>query len=649
MSTSVEYGQDATLAIGTSNRGWKPQQSDGLKPCERCKTQHLKCIYLVNASKCQRCERTGRECVKRIKKLRFRDVSVSGFRKGRNNRKVANNSATTSSRVNVTSELGNSIAEDDNDHDERHDSPAQDILASTSKTVVRHHNEQSPADLTGGLEIQSDLQDRLPTKQHQVHPEFAHQTDEALGSVQDTGSYLAMSSVSRQPNNSQREQNGGYQTGNDANQYQSYLSESSPHGSGSGTIPGTYLDEMVKTAYPKVAEDSQNYLETILLRYFREELAPWFDICDPSHHFADILPQRAREAGPLRDALLTISARNLSQNQVFRSHTGVVTWQGHLLPNLTEELAISYHNECIRELLQLSLNQKKLYDESLLAAVVILRTDEEMLHEDDDKQLFLKIASLFIDAQLPLHLALPHASPQIFHPVPSGNVLSPAVQTDSELESNGLRQACFWTALRQDLHAAFLKQQSVKFPLSRCEAFRQLGSATDAVWANRMVVFCADVLEFCYGSDSIDAKVHPAYTNRDRWHQLRSYEKSLCASLPSSFAPMYCREPDVAKGEIFPSLFYLETIHVSGTTYIELARMLLGWFNPAIPKLGHGCQKATKAVLASNKKTLFRLCGIALSNSNLCPPSLVNAALGKFDGNQDYLSVTYRRRDWPFW
>lgn len=189
-----------------------------------------------------------------------------------------------------------------------------------------------------------------------------------------------------------------------------------------------------------------------------------------------------------------------------------MNWQGHLLPSLTEELAISYHNECIRELLQLSLNQRKLHDETLLAAVVILRTDEEMLHEAEDKQ--------------------------FFHPTLAEDAIpSPPFQTDSEMDSNGLRQACFWTALRQDLHAAFLQQQPVKFSLSRCEAFRHFGPAPDATWANRMVVFCADVLEFCYGSDSIDAKVHPGYTNRDRWCQLHSYEKSLCASLPLSFEP----------------------------------------------------------------------------------------------------------------
>lgn len=657
MSATVENDRNPISSLDKSKQGWKPRQSGELKPCERCKIQHLKCIYLLDASKCQRCERAGRECVKRTKKLRFRDVPVPGFRNGRKSRKTTNNSEDTSLEIDDSS--GMSTITRPNDGNKRYDSedpftrpdsPVQDTAGIIHETTTNRDDEQSPSHVLHNSETQSRHQDKSPTTLREPQAGSVISPDTARGTAREAVSQPVTNQFHDEELRIGFQQDEiGFRKASDADCNQPALLNSSPHGSGGGAVPTLYLDEIVKAAYPRVTDNPQNYLETILLRYFREELAPWFDICDPFHHFADILPQRAREAGPLRSALLTISARNLSHNQVFRSHTGIVSWQGHLLPSLTEELAISYHNECIRELLQLSLNQKKLYDETLLAAVVILRTDEEMLHEAEDKQLFLRIASLFIDAQLPLHLALPHTSPQVFHPTLSDDVVtSPSVQTDSELESNGLRQACFWTALRQDLHAAFLKQQSVKFPLSRCEAFRQLGSATDATWANRMVVFCADVLEFCYGSESIDAKVHPAYTNRDRWNQLRSHEKSLCASLPSSFEPMYSREPDMTQGEVFPSLFYLETTHVSGTTYIELARMLLGWFNPAIPKLGHGCQRATKAVLASNKKTLFRLCGIALSNSNLCPPSLVNAALGKSGRATVVLPATYSYRNRPF-
>lgn len=56
--------------------------------------------------------------------------------------------------------------------------------------------------------------------------------------------------------------------------------------------------------------------------------------------------------------------------------------------------------------------------------------------------------------------------------------------------------------------------------------------------------------------------------------------------------------------------------------------MLLCWFNPTIPELDLESQSATKGVLASTRKILFRLRGIASSNSSVRPPSLVSAALG---------------------
>lgn len=394
----------------------------------------------------------------------------------------------------------------------------------------------------------------------------------------------------------------------------------------------TFLDQMVKAPSAHAVHDSQRYTETILIRYFREELAPWFDFCDPDRHFASVVPQLAREPGPLRSALLTISARSLSRNKTFRSDEGVVQWKSCLLPDLQEEFAMPFYNECIQDLLKVSLDSKRLHDETLLAAVSILRTDEELglnvKNEEEDEQLVLRIASMFVDAQLPPYLALPHRSPRVFHPTPLEETSPPSSSlAESESGYTGLRQACFWTAFRQDLHAAFLKQQPVKFPLSRCEAFRQLSPASDAVWANRMVTFTADVLVFCYGADSVDAKVAPAYANQDRWYELRSHEAKLCALLPSTFEPTYCCEPNPAWGEIFPTLLYHETTHVSGATYIELARMLLEMFDPTRPKLGHRYLSATNAFVSSTKRRLFRLCGIALSNPH-CPPSNINACLG---------------------
>lgn len=609
-------------------------QTSRLKPCERCKSQHLKCVYQQDTSKCQRCERSGNECVKSTKKLRFRDVSASGIRNGCKYRKTLHDS-----RLPILNEDG-AVSASCLISDAGGGSGAQllaSFLDTTDGSVAKKvRDDQREFDgghkddrvnQTVGLSKRYEDDHAVPMIYQEISFSIvaghAHKSDEA-----DIREYITASPSKRARYvQSQLDQGSSAARSSIDLHWQSTITSPS-QAFATETSAEKFLDNMVKAPAVAMPQDAQAHLETVLLRYFRAELAPWFDICDPLHHFADVLPQSARTVGPLRNAILTIAARNLSHNQMFRSGSGVVEWQGHRLPDLTEELAIFYHNECIRELLHSSLDSSKLCDETLLAAVVILRTDEEMLHEAEDKELFLRIASLFIGAQLPLHLALPHTSPQIFHPAMQyATDDSLNVGTTAQRTLNGLRQACFWTSLRQDLHAAFLKQQSVKFPLARCGDFRQIDPATDAVWAHRMVVYCADVLEFCYGSESVDAKVLPAYTNRDRWTDLRSFDEKLRSSLPSSFEPVHCREPDKGQNETFPSIFYLETTHVSGSTYMELARMLLCWFNPNIPKLGLGSQKATKAVLVSTRKILFRLCGIALSNSSICPPGLVNAAL----------------------
>lgn len=627
----------------TARNERKPRKSSDLKPCERCKAQHLKCVYNPETSRCQRCERSGHDCVRSTKKIRFRDVPVSKFR---NSRKNAPNATT-----NLASRALTFVDETKASYKSHADKSRDEVLlaektfndAGVGSGSSKHIHEvvtQTDSQLCPTTELQKatfgiQAESHVTVDKYE-EPDVITEDNE----VQQGEDLLLVPQMVSPTNGSSvlnfEHDNLGLTRAFSSDRLSATSFGSSPRRWIGRIAPTQFLDQMVKVPSAGTAKETQKYLEAVLLRYFHEELAPWFDLCDPDQHFALVVPQRAREPGPLRSALLTISARNISRNKRFRSGTGIVEWKGRLLPDLKEEFAMPYQNDCIQDLLQLSMDPKKLHDETLLAAVITLRTDEEMgvnmQGEEEDQQLFLKIGSMFVDAQLPAYLALPHSSPEVFHPslddnIVHSNTASLSVQTETELGASGLRQACFWTAFRQDLHAAFLKQQPVRFPLSRCEAFRQLTPTTDAVWANRMVTFCADVLEFCYGSDSVDAKVAPAYTNQQRWRELRSYEESLCALLPATFEPTYCSEPNLAQGSVFPEIWYLDSCHVSGTTYVELARMLLEVFNPTRPKLGHGFLAATNAFISSTKKILFRLCGIALSNHQ-CPPSLINACLG---------------------
>lgn len=330
----------------------------------------------------------------------------------------------------------------------------------------------------------------------------------------------------------------------------------------------------------------------ILLRYFTDEVAGRFDLCDPERHFTQVVPQYARTCGPLRYAILTTAARHLIRLPRHRNAAGVVEWQGHQLPDLTEAVALTYHTECIKDLLALSMDPDQVHNDHLLAAAIILRTDEEMdapLRENpEDQEVFLRMLNAFIASQVPqAAAAIPHSSPS----------------------GSGLRQAAFWVALRQEVFTSFMKQRPLTFPLAHCDAFRSLSPAPDAVWADRLIIFCADVLEYCYGSQEVTT-----HSSLQRWQALAAYQDELHACLPESFDPLYMRD-----GEIFPEIWHLDRSHVTGTTHGELARLMLVVFDPSRPRLGPGSAALQRTTMEHMRAIVRRLCGIALSNRQSAP------------------------------
>ncbi|KAJ9605496.1 hypothetical protein H2200_010153 [Cladophialophora chaetospira] len=398
-----------------------------------------------------------------------------------------------------------------------------------------------------------------------------------------------------------------------------------------------------------------NVLEVMLLRYFVDVLARWFDLCDPEKHFEFIVPHRARWCPPLRNAMLAAAARHLTR--VRHSRQGSAYYhEGYPVPDLISETALQYHSDCIKDLIKRSLDAEQIRDENLLAAAIILRFYEEIdapLRGDDerDSELFLRVMNVFIDAQIPLVPLVPHSSPIINGPkvgarydsLPSPEALhSPAVPTftppsqsfggstdgQSRWRANGLCHASFWVAFRQEIYSAFVKQRPFNHDLSRCEAFRSFSPAEDAVWADRLVIFCADVLEFCYGnSNPRNSRQDPSRSAKDNWLALKQQEKMWSEVLPASFEPIYYRDPDRLKGEVFPEVCYLADLHVTGVQHVDLAKILLTVYDPTRPKLGPGHVASMKALSQELRTIVLRLCGIAMSNRKT-PPGLVTALLG---------------------
>ncbi|KAK5058543.1 hypothetical protein LTR84_010806 [Exophiala bonariae] len=411
------------------------------------------------------------------------------------------------------------------------------------------------------------------------------------------------------------------------------------------------LDGLAKSAPHATSQTANSELEVTLLRYFIDVLACWFDICDPEKHFALIVPPRARWCPPLKNAILAASARHLTRVCNPNSKSDFVYFHdGEVLPSLTEETALHYHTECVKDLVQRSMNMEQTQDASLLAAAIILRFYEEIdapLREDpSDSELFLRVINVFIDAQTPNAPVVPHSSPVITGPeiatdqygifVLSSQIAhSPSTShtpnhngLPSYWRADGLRQAGFWVAFRQEIHSAFLKQRSFNLSLSRCEAFRSFSPAEDAVWADRLIVFCADVLEFCYNDKKENLSQQQSnQTPKDQWLALKQYEKTCRELLPASFEPIFFRDPDRSNGEVFPRICYMVDCHVVGVQYVDLAKILLSVYDPTRPKLGPGYTASMRSLAREVRAAVLRLCGIAMSNRK-CPPALVTAYLG---------------------
>ena len=198
------------------------------------------------------------------------------------------------------------------------------------------------------------------------------------------------------------------------------------------------------------------------------------------------------------------------------------------------------------------------------------------------------------------------------------------------VSGTGLRHAAYWVALRQEIITAFSKQRSFRLPLGPCEPYRTFEPADDYVWADRLVIHCADVLQFCFGSEEEDQdKTHfpPSPESRiARYDNLVSFETLWKELSPASFNPVYARDPDPARGEVFPELWYLNNCHVAGLQHLELARILLAVYNPRLPRLGPGQRTAMRSVDGEVRGIVLRLCGIALSNLH-SPPGLVTASV----------------------
>ncbi|MCJ1259177.1 hypothetical protein MMC24_007013 [Lignoscripta atroalba] len=313
--------------------------------------------------------------------------------------------------------------------------------------------------------------------------------------------------------------------------------------------------------------------EAKLMRYFVDHLSVWFDLCDPLRSFATLVPQRAAICPPLLYAVFAVSARHLNRISSYDPYA-----------------ADRYYEKCLNHLKQMMYDEVAIMDENLLAATVILRWLEEVdvPLSGSDLQSHLVGTKALIDAQ------------------------------ENSIASSGLRQAAFWVALRQEIYIAFFNQRTVHWNLDRCNIDRSLDLTDDCTHANRIIVHCAEVLQYCFGSNEHSVA---------RWEALKDYGEGWNQNAPPSFSPIFFQEPIRENGEVLPQIWHICDSHVTGIQHYILSSILLAVYNPKLPRLGPGQRAALKTMDDEIKSLVKTLAGLAVSNDKT-PPHMVTACIG---------------------
>ncbi|KAL2013704.1 hypothetical protein VTN00DRAFT_1229 [Thermoascus crustaceus] len=576
-----------------------PMMQSRPDPCQNCRNHHSRCDSIK--PKCLRCQRSGRECVRRSSRLRFRHGSSARYDHEFSKDQVwlssSNNGSATYEYIDETPHLAPSYTQSPvpvcspelNDHRRNVSLSIPTVpIGTTGTESVAASSDPTHSEIPKSP-LNQDFIDSVPTGNRNIELPQSTTGYQSLGPLH-SPRFSRDCGIS--PSTS-----ASYDAG--AGSHWNFLASSDNARQLMSRSPCDIQEESSWSICPPLlirqhtVRPRFDIQEACLMKYFVENLAKWFDLCDPKRHFTNTVPQRAFSCPPLLNAVLATSARHLSTLPRNHQNSIIAKFCHPRFLKLGEETSLQYHNKCIAHLRSLSEDPNSIMNEDLFAAVVVLRFYEE------------------IDAPL---ISLGFANETGLR----GLQVFIEAQATSALSSPGLRQAAFWVGFRQEILMAFLQQRSFRLPLGICDSYRSWDPAPDHVWANRLMIFCADVLQYCFSS------YHPRSTAQ--YEELINFHTRWLELRPRSFSPIYYREPDRRKGEVLPEAWYLADCHIVGIQNMDLAMILLTVYNPNMPRLGLGQQDAARSMDEKIKAIVLEICGIAMSNRQ-SPPAFLTATL----------------------
>ncbi|KAF2854994.1 hypothetical protein T440DRAFT_486026 [Plenodomus tracheiphilus IPT5] len=344
------------------------------------------------------------------------------------------------------------------------------------------------------------------------------------------------------------------------------------HSVGSDSYPQTGASTFVYQQPPgaPILWPLEHEQEAMLLQHYIENVALFFDMMDTECHFRIHVVQRAKQNSTLMNAILALSARQLSRTTDFDPY-----------------IADAYYQRCFDTLIPALNDSIAIKEESLLAATIILRLLEEM------------------------NISVIGSDPQ-GHLFGTQAIIRAAEQSYAATSGPSFRQAIYWAAFRQELWISLMTQRA--FQLHIFPADRSFEPANDSVWATRTIAHLGDVSNFVFGEGRHSIA---------RYNQLMEENTSWRTCRPQSFDPFFFRRDRDGSGRNFPDIRFHEKSHVMGTQYNTLAHMLLAVHDPTIPQLGPARKQSREMVDRQAQDSVRTLCGVAQSNPKVFPCKFV--------------------------
>ncbi|KAL4908483.1 hypothetical protein BDW74DRAFT_175166 [Aspergillus multicolor] len=584
-------------------------------PCLKCRERHIKCDK--QKPKCGRCQSRNLQCVPVERKAVFRrgskDIDLSGDVFAADQTWV-NSQPRKWRRIDDKKDTETELGKVTGAGRARVTSPRR---ATHTQTAAVPAGASAPEGLVRGLSYAGDYRaeesDNAVTQLYRVEAESAipPQTTADIASltrfdnlvnaavdIQAGGQYPSPTSVSRP--------GGSIQPSHESPRSFHHISPAASAASTHSHQSNSSLPS-IATRHPLATVE-----QSCLLRYFIEELSPWFDHCDPQCHFRQVVPLRAQSSscGTLLNAIFAVSSRHLSRLPQYKNPDGMVVYHGQLLPDLATSSAVEYMLKCIPGLSSFHDISDSSEQENLMCAAIILRQYEEMEEEMEETGTESKSPEVNYSANpastTESTASVGGAQGRVNFLAITQTIIHAMISSSSPLHRSSLAIAAYWIAIRQEVYYALTRRRAP------CITFTEADWKSATV-ANMMIMHAGEVTKWCWGERTVE-----------EYERLKAHQQYLIFTYSSHLTPILQKPADRSKGEIFPTVWYTTDAQVTGVQHLEMARIILIAENPHLRNASRTVHRKAEFLV---RNIVLKLCGIAVDNVSKQMPALVNAVI----------------------